>query len=166
MKWRKAELAAAAFQEKRLILSSRALGGLLRAVLDKGVPFRLRAHGRSMSPFIRDGDIITVVPCTGDSLRRGDVAAFIHPQREGLVVHRVSGKAKDKIFLKGDNSHMSDGPVPRKDILGRVVRIERNGKKAFLGLGPERLLIPVLTRPGLRSCLRPLGKILSHPKKV
>ena len=166
MKWRKVELTTAAFQEKHWTLSSRVLGDLLQAVLDKGVPSRFRAHGRSMSPFIQDGDIVTVVRCSGNALRIGDVAAFVHPQGQRLVVHRVSGKAKDIVFLRGDNCPESDGPVSEKDILGRIIRIERNGKKTFLGFGPERLLISCLARPGLRSFLRPFVRALHLAKKA
>ena len=33
--------------------------------------------------------------------------------------------------------------------MGRVTRVERNGKEIFFGLGPERFLIAFLTRRGL-----------------
>ena len=45
-----------------LQLSGRALAGLMKNVLARDLPFRFRARGWSMSPFIRDLDVITVKP--------------------------------------------------------------------------------------------------------
>ena len=50
-----------------LPLSGAAMLGLLEGVLSRGVPFRFRAGGSSMAPFIRDGDVISVSPLRGDS---------------------------------------------------------------------------------------------------
>ena len=43
-----------------LSLSGYVLIELMKAVLEKNVPFRFRGKGFSMSPFIRDGDVITI----------------------------------------------------------------------------------------------------------
>ena len=82
-------------------LSGPALIKLLRAVLERGAPFRFRARGFSMSPFIRNGDVITVSPLSAASPRIGDVAAFIHPRTRRLVVHRIIGKKGVSFFHKG-----------------------------------------------------------------
>jgi len=126
---------------------------LLRAVLDRGAPFRFEAPGFSMSPFVRDGDAITVSPLSDAAPRLGDVVAFIRPETGKLVVHRVVGKQDGAFLIQGDNAEETDGPVPAANVLGRATRVERNGKKVYLGLGPERCLIAFLTRRGL---LRPL----------
>jgi len=132
-----------------LSLSGPALNELLRSVLDKGAPFRFRAKGFSMSPFIKDGDIVTVSRLSGASPGLGDVVAFLHPGTEKLVIHRIVGKNSKSYIIKGDNMSQGDGPVTEADIMGRVIRVERNGKKVFLGLGPEKFLIAFLTRSGL-----------------
>jgi hypothetical protein len=36
--------------------------------------------------------------------------------------------------------------LPRENVLGRLDRLERNGSRVLLGLGPERLFIAFLTR--------------------
>jgi hypothetical protein len=41
---------------------------LARAVLAKGKSFRFHAPGLSMTPFIRDGDFVTIGPDFGDTL--------------------------------------------------------------------------------------------------
>ena len=135
-------------------ISGPVLVALLRAVLERGQPFRFEAPGFSMSPFIRDGDAITVAPLAGASPRPGDVVAFLRPDSGKLVVHRVVGKRGDAfLIIRGDNAEEGDGLVPRANVLGRVTRVERDGKRVYLGLGPERHLIAFLTRWGL---LRPL----------
>jgi signal peptidase I len=123
----------------------------LRAVLDKGVPFRFRANGYSMSPFIRDGDIVTVSPLFDAAPHLGDVVALSHPEIGRLVVHRVVGGKGFSYITKGDNASAEDGWVPKEKILGLVTKVERNGAKVGLGLGPERFLIAILSRRRLLS---------------
>ena len=135
-----------------LSLPGPALVKLLRAVLDKGALFRFQAKGFSMSPFIEDGDVLTLSPLAGASPRRGDVVAFRRPQRGKLVIHRVVEKRGTSYLIRGDNSPKGDGLVPKANILGYVTKVERDGKKVFLGLGPERFLIAFLLRRGL--CFR------------
>jgi len=126
---------------KEISLSAESVLVLLRAVLERGVPFRFRAKGFSMSPFIRDGDIITIHPLAGKKPGTGEVVAFLHPKTGKVAVHRIIRKSGDGFCLKGDNIPDMDGLVPRENILGFVKHIERRGKRAYLGLGPERRLI-------------------------
>ena len=51
--------------------------------------------------------------------------------------------------MKGDGTTGVDSPVPTANILGLVTRVERGRKRVFIGLGPERFLIALLTRKGL-----------------
>jgi hypothetical protein len=143
-----------------LKLSGPALVEILQAVLDKGMPFRFRAKGFSMAPFIKDSDVITVSPLTGVLPCLGDVVAFTQPETGRLAVHRVVGKKGWYFLLKGDNTYSVQDAVPQKNLLGFVKIVERNGKQVFLGLGPERFLIAFLTRTGLLSTmLSPLWKL-------
>ena len=139
--------------DAQLSLSGPAFVDLLVAVFDKGVPFRFRAGGSSMMPFIRDGDVITVAPLGDVPPRTGDVIAFTWPHEQRLVIHRAVGKRDDAFLTQGDNASGPDGFIPAESVLGRVIRVERAGKTVRLGLGPERLLIAFLTR---RRLLRPL----------
>lgn len=149
-----------------LALSGKATGELLQAVLDKGVPFRFRAKGFSMSPFIKDNDIITVSPLSTSSFQRGEVAAFIHPETKKLYVHRIIEKKGDSYLVKGDNSLETDGFIPHKNIIGCVTCVERKGKKVHLGLGPEKVLITSFTSKRLFfTFLNPIRKFLSFFKK-
>ena len=129
-----------------LSIAGKDLVEILRDVLSKGVPFRLQAPGFSMSPFIKNGDIVTVTPLPDGSPRIGDVVAFIRPGAEKLIVHRVVWKKNGCFVIKGDNAPDTDGLIPGTNILGCVKKIERRGKKIIFGLGPERFLIAFLSR--------------------
>lgn len=120
-----------------------------------------------MSPFIRDGDAITVAPLTRAKPDVGKVAAFIHPQGGQLVVHRIVGKANGEFLFRGDNSYgQHDGFVQADQVLGTVTGVTRQGKKIYLGSGPERYLIAYVSRIGLLARLRSwLERILRRLRK-
>jgi signal peptidase I len=127
-------------------LSNRDIAGLIRPVLEKGALFRFKARGFSMSPFIKDGDVITLSPLSFSPPRLGDVVAFIHPHTSHLLVHRVIGKRADAFIIKGDNHATGEDHVPPVNILGRVTKLKRGTRTVRLGLGPDRLLIALLSR--------------------
>lgn len=134
---------------EELALSGPALLELLQAVLARGAPFRFRASGPSMFPFIRDGDVVTVAPLQGTRPHWGEVVACIRPGQDRLVIHRVVGRRGNSYLVKGDAASGVDGLVQELDILGRVIRIERRGAEVRIGLGPERYVIAILVRSGL-----------------
>jgi hypothetical protein len=124
-----------------------------------------------MSPFIRDGDVITIAPVQpsnsyphastsssvtmggGPGVRAcgiGQIVAFVKPVNQRLVVHRVIGRHESCFLIQGDNMPglVADAIDP-DEILGRVVRIERGKKCVWLGLGPERYAIAIFSRVGL-----------------
>ena len=146
-----------------LSLSGPALLELLEAVLTKGASFRFQAKGFSMSPFIKDGDIVTISPVSGNMPGLGDVVAFTHPNNRRLVVHRVIGKEKDFWIIGGDNTPEADGHIPGKNVLGCVTQVEREGRRVYLGLGPERYPIALLAHKKLLIPLLLLLRRLIHP---
>ena len=139
-------------------LSGADLAGLLGDVVAKGAAFRFKALGGSMSPFIRNGDVVTVAPA--ENVRVGDVAAFRRPEDGRLVVHRVVAVRDASVDVKGDNVDGSDGEIPRPRVLGCVSRIERDGRDVRLGLGPERRIVAALSRSGLWRRLAGVARAL------
>ena len=116
----------------------------MREVLEKGAAFQFRARGASMSPFIKDGDVITVTPLIKEKPDVGKVVAFLQPVSGCLLVHRVVRRQGPVFLIQGDNSaNQPDGWVDRQDILGCVTRVERDGRRILVGLGPERYLLAV-----------------------
>jgi len=136
-------------RSEELSLSGPALTEILRIVLAKGVSFKFRAKGFSMSPFINDGDVITISPLRKTSLRCGDVLAFPHSVTNKLVVHRVVDMNGAYLQTKGDNSVDGGELFPASNILGFVTKVERNGRRVLFGLGHERRLIGFLSEKNL-----------------
>jgi hypothetical protein len=138
------------------LLSGEALSGLLGDVLARGVPLRFEARGSSMSPFIRDGDTVTIAPLCARRARFGEVVAFAGPAG-GLVVHRVTARRPGCYEIRGDRLRGPRDIVPVTRVLGAVTRVERHGRRVRFGLGPERVLVAGLARLGL---LQPLVAVL------
>lgn len=140
---------------------------IYEAVLSKKLSLRFQIKGFSMSPFIKDKDIITISPVSDyiDSL--GKTVVFIHPQTNNLFMHRIICRGRDYYLIKGDNIFSSDGLIPRENILGVVTKIERKGKKISFGLGYERYLIAILSKTKiLNLSLRIIRLILAPIKKI
>lgn len=134
-----------AHKGSELPISNSALIEVIKGVMGKGASFRFKASGWSMSPFIRDGDILTLIPVkSGPSI--GDVVAFINPANGKLIVHRLIGKRNGLYTFKGDNLKEIDGTMPYESILGKVSGVERRNKKVHIGLGLERLIIAFMSR--------------------
>jgi len=120
---------------------------LMTAVLTRNVLFRFQASGSSMSPFIHDSDVITITPAP-TRLCSGDVVAFVNPCNGRLTVHRVVHIEHHGYLIRGDNVPGPDGYVQHTDILGRVIHAERRGRRVWIGLGLERVMIAFLSRRG------------------
>jgi signal peptidase I len=152
----------ALFTKKReeLSLSSQQLEKLMRGVLGKGASFRFQVKGFSMSPFIKDGDVLTIAPVQGSAPGFGDVVVFTHPDTGRLIIHRIIGKKAGSFLAKGDNAPEGDGLISRAFILGRVTKVGRNGKYISLGLGPDRFIIAFVIRAGLLPLLWPVWRLV------
>ncbi len=117
--------------QEGISLSASVVLELIEAVHEKGASFRFQAKGYSMTPSIRDGDVITISPLQNIMPRRGDVVAFRHPARPQMLVHRVLHAREKKYYIKGDNAPEGDGWVPAENILGVITNVERRGKARF-----------------------------------
>ncbi len=143
-------------------LSGSALAEMAREILAQGHSFRFLAPGTSMSPFIRNGDVVTIVPFDTAACVPGDIVAFVQPENGRLIVHRIIDVADDRCRIKGDNNPGDDGFLSSDAIIGTVARLERGGREVRFGLGPERVLIALLSRRGLLSgCTLPIRVVYS-----
>ena len=132
-----------------LILDNRALIDLMQTILHREKLFKFLAKGASMSPFIRNGDIVTIAPLPVKLPRVGEVIAFVHPRSGKLTIHRIIKRRGTSFFLRGDNSVGIDGRIELGDILGVLVNVERQGRKISLGLsGNQGVAVAFLVRKG------------------
>jgi signal peptidase len=110
---------------------------LSKDIFKKGKSIRFQAKGWSMRPFIRDGDFIVVSPIENSSIRTGDVVFYLTTENK-VMVHRVIKKyKKDKdngitMFIKGDATFSSPEKIDMQNVLGKVIAVERNGRKKRL----------------------------------
>ena len=122
---------------------------LIQAAFAKDALFRFKVKGFSMSPFIKDEDIITLSPVWRSKGALGKLVACVCPEHKKLVVHRVVGRKSNRYLIRGDSCLEPDCLMGKEDILGCVTKIERENKAFFFSLGPERIAIAFLSRNGL-----------------
>lgn len=111
-------------------LSLQAAQALMREVLEAGHRFRFTAHGTSMSPFIRDGDSVELMPVTQP--RYGEVLAVSDGAR--LMLHRVVKMKGDAVLLKGDHARNADGWFEKGQILGKVASVRHQNREQPIGV--------------------------------
>lgn len=103
-------------------------------ILNTGANVRVKVTGKSMFPFLEDGDVVTIQKVPDVSLERGDLIFFRN--RQGFpVLHRLIKKKRTNngvIFFqtKGDALICFDEPVAAGKVLGKVVRIEKKNSTA------------------------------------
>jgi hypothetical protein len=85
---------------------------------------------------------------------------FTHPHTGKLIIHRIIGKRAGSYLAKGDNAPERDGLISRAAILGRVIKVERDGKEPLLGLGLDRFIIAFMTRTGLLPLVWPVWRLV------
>ena len=78
---------------------------LLRSAAERGVPLRMMVRGFSMTPCIRDGDVLTIAPLRGSVPRVGEVVAFSMPDTGRLAIHRVIARLGTGWLMRGDDFH-------------------------------------------------------------
>lgn len=139
-------------------------------ILQRGDLLCFRAKGRSMYPFIREGDVLTVEPVNPSELRLGEIAFYRTASRG--VAHRFIGTSrrngKIRLVLQGDRSIRPDPPAEADWILGRVTEVSRNGRTVSLATPKRRLLAALWAlssplRPLLYPVLRGTLRLARHP---
>lgn len=128
------------------IIPNLQFSSLMADVIGRGKEFRFRASGNSMSPFIKNDDVITFCSINSKPIRVGDIVAFLHPTYNNLIVHRVIAINSGNFLFKADNANKPDGWVNHDHIIGIVINVERNQKTIKFGLGQEKRLISLLSR--------------------
>lgn len=124
-------------------LKSAELAPLSAEVLARGGALRFEAHGGSMAPFIRPGDVLTVEPTAADGLRVGDVALYRRGAND-LVVHRVVARRIEGgqiwLTMRGDAAPGAAEQVAGSQVLGRIVHLQRAARVIRLDRNNHRLL--------------------------
>jgi hypothetical protein len=104
-------------------------------LIDAGLSVRFRARGNSMSPTIRNGEYLIVAPVEPTQVDVGDIVFC--QMRRGPIAHRVCAienpaDVSRRFTLYGDASLDGDLPVAAHQLRGRVVAVERDGRRLSL----------------------------------
>jgi signal peptidase I len=100
---------------------------LAREVLRSSGTLRLGVTGWSMLPTLWPGDTLIIERTKSDGVVSGDIVLFARDRR--FFVHRVVTRTADaeSIHTRGDAMTQMDPPVSNRELLGKVVSVERNG---------------------------------------
>lgn len=107
---------------------------LFEDILNRDLNLRVRVTGMSMTPFIRDGDIVIIRKMPYFLLKTGDLIFF--KNRQGLpTVHRIIRKRRTannvrEFFTKGDAMISFDELISVDEVLGKICKIEKTGSPA------------------------------------
>jgi signal peptidase I len=105
--------------------------GVFEDILQRGLSLSLRATGKSMTPFLRGTEILTIKKVPSATLSIGDLI-FFKTLDEVPVIHRIVKKQRERngvIFLtKGDSLLGFDAPIGEGHILGKVYGVHRDGR--------------------------------------
>ncbi len=117
---------------------------ICRELLSRGLGVRFEARGASMSPSIRDGEIVHVTGVIVSKLRKDDIVLV--KSNDGFRVHRLVAVdyLNDLFITRGDCGQQDDPPVRGDQILGWAVAKEvKLGQKMvrakFKGIGGKLL---------------------------
>ncbi len=136
------------------------LASILVEVLDRGGFFSFSAHGSSMWPFVLSGDRLTIQPLAGRPIRVADILLYRAPGQH-LTAHRVIGMENGCLRVRGDRLRAPLELVEQDAVLGRVVALERNGKKSRLVWARTLALAWI----AVRGCLRAIHRVVFAPSK-
>ena len=138
-------------------------------ILAAGAGLRVKATGRSMLPFLRGGEILTIKKVPPSSLRMGDVIFFRRNPGGQAVVHRIVRKSGERetgftFRTKGDALIGPDEPVSEQEILGKVCAVESGVRHANLEAGAWRAFSYLVAVIGLfkaesRAALRAMSHL-------
>jgi hypothetical protein len=103
--------------------------------LAEGISVRFRAGGGSMTPTIEDGEVLIVAPIAAPEVEVADVVFC--QMRSRSVAHRVLSIERDaararRLTLCGDAALQIDRPVTAEQVRGRVIAVERAGRRVDL----------------------------------
>ncbi len=101
-----------------------------------------------MLPWVRPGDIAILRKVSPDEVQCGDIVLFRRDER--FFVHRnvewFTWGGRNFIVTKGDANPRADGVIAMSEILGRVERIYRGGRRIEFDSHRRRALGALIAR--------------------
>ena len=166
-------------ETKATLCSDQLLWDVALELLRKGHTLELLATGTSMSPFIRNKDVIGVRPCNATEVRFGDIILYAtssdlmsSPKRVHRFIKRSLVNGKSTLLTKGDAMAWLDPPVGPDQVLGKVSTIKKGRRTLHLNQpwGKAVNLASVLfhrwplSRAGIHAGYKVVKVVLSLPR--
>ena len=90
--------------------------------------FIMTVRGQSMTPFAVQGQRVVVRRLLFQKPRIGDVVVAQHPQRNAMLLKRITNIQNNAYCIEGDNPARSTdsrhfGAVSEKHIIGKVIKV-------------------------------------------
>ncbi len=102
----------------------------VEALLDDALTLEIKMQGYSMFPTLKNGDTAHVEKCTPEKVKRGDILVFKHKGK--YIAHRLlqTKHENGQMFFvaKGDNNRHYDPLFNEKELVGKVISFNKNGK--------------------------------------
>jgi hypothetical protein len=118
--------------KKTILLPNESFFREVKALLDDGKQVHIPVKGRSMRPFLRDGDTAILAPVSVCPIRWGKIV-LARTDICGIVLHRVALMSNGRIWLIGDAHSRQRERIEAKDVLAVLVVAYRDGKKLKTG---------------------------------
>ncbi len=123
------------------------------AVVRANGTVHLRVSGSSMLPWVRPGDLLQILHTDPKRTCPGEIILFTRDGR--LFVHRVIRKDQRPdwplVVTKGDALPHADAPLSGPEFLGRVISIDRGGRRIDLQAPTQIALGRLLSRLSVSS---------------
>lgn len=136
---------------------------LLRESININGWLKVRLKGKSMRPFLNDGEILIVSEVLPENISIGDI--ILYSGDTGIVCHRVYRKEDNGFEIKPDAGIRPEIKIGHGQLIGRVSAIERKGRIIRLDKLPCRLSSILISRLSIiTACLYVIAGKLTYLK--
>lgn len=105
--------------------------GEVKKLLQDKKRVRITVVGKSMYPFLEQGDQVMLEPVKEKKLLIGDIVLASY--RGKYILHRIIRKKEDEFMLAGDGNYKQIEKVAKSDIWAVVVEAYREGQSLNIG---------------------------------
>jgi hypothetical protein len=150
--------------EKKITIPNELFFKEVKSLLEEGQQVRIPVKGRSMRPFLQDGDTVVLAPVNVCPIRWGKII-LARTNINIIVLHRVALISKNTIWLMGDAHSRQREQTTEKEVLAVVVAAYREYRDLKLNSFGKRcaLMVWFLLLP-FRGCLLRLYDWLNRKK--
>lgn len=117
---------------KRIVLPNQPFFQWTEQMLQEGQNVELTVKGQSMRPFLRDGEMVTIVPVSDDSNLKKGTIILAKTEKDTVMMHRIFRMEGNRILMKGDGNILQTEWVQRGDVLGIAENVCRQGRDVSL----------------------------------